>query len=324
MVRCRLIRGLPRTLPVCGTVPAVLRYRLLFGPVLIAAVVLVAWLDEWLEGRPLGPFLQSIFRGQETAPAGIAIFMAAIAISFFASRELSSILKDKGIRASRRVNTTAAIAGLLVSTLIPADLPAMVAIAIVASAAVAVLLFSLLFHSRRRSIEGIVAAAGGTLLCFVYLGLMFGFVLAIRRLESAWLLLWILLVVKSCDIGAYFTGRSIGKHKLILWLSPGKTWEGLAGGVVLAALVGAGGLWVLGGLGHRVPAVWTGFFAGLLFGMTGQAGDLIASMFKRDAGLKDSSRLLPGFGGVLDVLDSPLLVAPVAFWWVYFVHGLSS
>jgi phosphatidate cytidylyltransferase len=251
----------------------------------------------------------------------VAIFVAVIAISFFASRELSRILKDKGIRASRRVNSVAAIAGLLVSSIVPANLSGMTAVAIVGSAAVLILLFSLLFHSRHRSIEGIVAAAGGSLLCFVYLGLMFGFVLAIRRLESAWVLLWILAAVKSCDVGAYFTGRSIGRHKLIPWLSPGKTWEGLAGGVGVAALVGWAGLALLSAAGHPTPPAWTGLLAGFLFGITGQAGDLIASMFKRDAGLKDSSRLLPGFGGVLDVLDSPLLVAPVAFWWVYFVHG---
>jgi phosphatidate cytidylyltransferase len=298
----------------------VLRHRLAFGPLLIALVVLVVWLDEWLEGRALGPFWQRVFLGSDTAPPGIAIFIAVIVISFFASRELSAILKDKGIRASRRVNTTAAIVGLLVSTIVPADISGLTAVAIVSSAAVAVLLVSILFHSRRRTIEGIVAAAGGTLLCFVYLGLMFGFVLAIRRQESAWVLLWILLVVKACDIGAYFTGRSMGRHKLIVWLSPGKTWEGLAGGVALAAVVGAVGLSVLSALGHAVPPLWTGLVAGVLFGVTGQAGDLMASLFKRDAGLKDSSRLLPGFGGVLDVLDSALLVAPVAFWWIYLVH----
>jgi phosphatidate cytidylyltransferase len=302
-------------------VSAVLRYRLLFGPILIAAIVLVALMDQWIEGRPVGEARGWIFPGRETAPAGVAIFIAAVIISFFASRELSAILKDKGIPSSKRVNTTAAIAGLLVSTIVPDDLSGLTAVAIVGSAAVGVLVLALLFHSRRRSTQGLVAAAGGALLCFVYLGLMFGFILAIRRESSAWVLLWVLLVVKSCDIGAYFTGRSIGRHKLIPWLSPGKTWEGLGGGVVLAALVGAGGLAVLARLDQPVPPVWTGLIAGVLFGVTGQAGDLIASMFKRDAGRKDSSRLLPGFGGVLDVLDSPLLVAPAAFWWVYLVHS---
>jgi phosphatidate cytidylyltransferase len=296
----------------------VLRYRLLFGPVLIAAIVLVAVLDEWIEGAHTGGAM--VFMGRTDVPPGTVIFLAALLISFFASRELSAILKDKGIRSSKRINTTAAITGLVVSTVIPMDLSGMVAAAIVSSAAAGVLVLALGYHAGTKTTEGLVAAAGGALLCFVYLGLMFGFVVAIRRLDSAWILLWVLLVVKSCDIGAYFTGRSIGRHKLIPWLSPGKTWEGLAGGIVLAATVGAGGLALLGWLDHPVPPTWTGALAGVLFGITGQAGDLIASMFKRDAGRKDSSRLLPGFGGVLDVLDSPLLVAPVAFWWVYLVH----
>ena len=161
---------------------------------------------------------------------------------------------------------------------------------------------------------------------FVYLGLMFGFVLAIRREHSVWVLLWIILVTKSADIGAFATGKLIGRHKLILWLSPGKTWEGLIGGVVLAAAVGAAGLAALKSWGltpqETLPPAWTGAAAGVLFGLTGVLGDLIASLFKRDAGLKDASHVLPGFGGVLDVLDSALLVAPVAYWWVQLVHGV--
>jgi phosphatidate cytidylyltransferase len=194
-------------------------------------------------------------------------------------------------------------------------------VAVVSSVAVVVLLASLGFNSRNKTVEGVVAAAGGTLLSFVYLGLMFGFILAIRREHSVWVLFWVILVAKACDIGAYFTGRAIGRHKLIHWLSPGKTWEGLAGGVALAAAVGVGGLWALRACGVEGPAPWTGALAGVLFGLTGQLGDLIESLFKRDAGVKDSSAVLPGFGGVLDVLDSPLLVAPVAYWWLHSLHA---
>jgi phosphatidate cytidylyltransferase len=164
---------------------------------------------------------------------------------------------------------------------------------------------------------GVVASAGGTLLAFVYLGLMSGFLLAIRREHSVWVLAWVILTTKACDIGAYFAGRSLGRHKLISWLSPGKTWEGLAGGLVASAVIGAAGLALVRRVEPGLPPWWTGFIAGALFGLTGQFGDLIESLFKRDAGIKDASSVLPGFGGVLDVLDSPLMVAPVAYWWLF-------
>jgi phosphatidate cytidylyltransferase len=294
-----------------------MRQRLLLGPVLILIVILFAWADQFVQGRPTPAFLQPVFLGAERLPAGVVLFLLCGVLSWLSARELAVIFKANSIPASKRIMTGAAILGLLVSAIVPEALPATVAVAIVSSAAVAVLLASLIFHSRHRTVEGVVAAAGGALLAFVYLGLMFGFVLAIRREHTVWVLLWVILVTKSCDIGAYFTGKSLGRHKLIPWLSPGKTWEGLAGGVALAAVIAAAGLWAIG---RWTPeprlAWWVGLSAGVLFGITGQFGDLMASLFKRDAGLKDSSSILPGFGGILDVLDSPLLVAPVAYWWL--------
>ncbi len=107
---------------------------------------------------------------------------------------------------------------------------------------------------------------------------------------------------------------------MIPWLSPGKTWEGLAGGVVAAVAVGVGlataSRWL-------EPAdricIWVGAVCGAIFAVVGQLGDLTMSLFKRGAGIKDSSKILPGLGGVLDVMDSPLLVAPVAFWMLEMV-----
>lgn len=263
-------------------------------------------------------WLRPLFLGREVVPPGVGVFLVSLVASILAARELAAIMKANGIEASKRITTTAAITGLLVSCIVPMRETAITAVAIVCSAAVAMLLLSLVFYSRRRTVEGAVASAGGTLLSFVYLGLMVGFFLAIRRQHSIWVLAWIVMTTKSCDIGAYFTGKALGRHKLILWLSPGKTWEGLAGGVALAAGVGAVGLWMLREPG--LPPVWTGALAGALFGLTGQLGDLIESLFKRDAGMKDASSVLPGFGGVLDVLDSPAMVAPVAFWWLWAFH----
>lgn len=293
-----------------------MRNRLLFGPVLIAFLLLGFWLDEFVDRQPVAESLRSYFP-KSTYPPGLIAFLVCLVLSIIASRELAVIFKSKGIGASRRVMTTCSILGLLVSCLVPLATPGPAAVAVVSTACVLVLVGSLAFYARRKTVEGVVAAAGGALLSFVYLGLMFGFVLAIRREHSAWVLAWVLLTTKMSDIGAYFTGTAIGRHKLIPWLSPGKTWEGLVGGVIWAGLAGAGGSWVLRRYGVDMPiAPASAGVAGGVFALVGQTGDLMASLFKRDAGQKDSGKILPGFGGLIDVLDSPLLVLPVAFWWL--------
>ena len=296
-----------------------MRPRLLLGPLFIAFVVAIVWLDGVLDHTALPERARWLIGGRETLPPGTLIFLASVVLAILAARELVAILAANGIVAAKRIITLAAVAGLAVTCFVPADLPAPVGAQVVGTVGAAVLIAALGFYSRRRTVKGAVAAAGGTMLSFVYLGLMFGFIAAIRREHPAGLLLWFLLTTKACDTGAYFTGKAIGRHKLILWLSPGKTWEGLFGGIASSALVGALGLWALRALGEPgVPPVWSGAAAGMLFAVTGQLGDLVMSLFKRDAGLKDSSRLVPGFGGVLDILDSPILVAPVAYWWLHF------
>jgi phosphatidate cytidylyltransferase len=123
----------------------------------------------------------------------------------------------------------------------------------------------------------------------------------------------ILLCVKFTDIGAYFGGRALGRRKLIPWLSPGKTWEGLFFGLLTAAAVGAVcAVWIDERRGYSMYW-WKGAIFGAVIGGIGQAGDLLESLMKRDAEVKDSGSLIPGFGGVLDVIDSPLLAAPFAY-----------
>ncbi len=233
------------------------------------------------------------------------------------ARELSALLISEGVEASKRMMTTAAVLGLLVSCLVPDAVPATVVVPLVSTIAMIVLVMAMVFYSRRKSVEGVITGTGGVLLAFVYLGLMLGFILAIRREHHALVLLWVLLTTKSCDIGAYFTGKSIGRHKLIPWLSPGKTWEGLAGGVVVSSAVCAYGMILVGRWTELlVPAWWLGALLGALLALVGQAGDLLESILKRDAGSKDSGKSIPGYGGILDVIDSPLLTGPVAFWWL--------
>lgn len=292
-----------------------MRDRLLLGPILIALLVGALWLDEFLTRlpMPLGHLL-----GLEHIPPGVVQFVVMALVCVLAAREIAAILIANNVVASKRIMTFAALLGLVVSVAVPARVPGPLAVAFVGSACVLVLVVAQAFYSRHKSVEGVVAATGGALLCFVYLGLTFGFLLAIRRDYSAWILLWVLLITKSCDIGAYFTGKSIGRHKLIPWLSPGKTWEGLAGGLVLSALVAWGGAAVLQHTtGMSGPGMLWCLVLGGVCGVVGQAGDLLESMYKRDAGFKDSGKGLPGFGGILDVIDSPVLVAPVAYWLLH-------
>jgi phosphatidate cytidylyltransferase len=124
------------------------------------------------------------------------------------------------------------------------------------------------------------------------------------------LMLYLLLLVVATDVGAYFSGRAFGKNKLAPRVSPGKTWEGVAGG-----LLGAGVIAVLGVVWFALPA--TAFIGVSAIAVVASIiGDLTESLFKRHAGVKDSGSLLPGHGGILDRVDSVTAAAPV------FVVGL--
>jgi phosphatidate cytidylyltransferase len=124
------------------------------------------------------------------------------------------------------------------------------------------------------------------------------------RSGMAWPLL-LVLIVWGYDTGAYLTGRWLGRTRLIDHISPSKTVEGLAGGLVVATLAAGIGAWMIG-----LPA-WHPLVIGPVVGLTAQAGDLAESMLKRAAGRKESGFLIPGHGGILDRIDSFLFAAPV-------------
>jgi phosphatidate cytidylyltransferase len=113
------------------------------------------------------------------------------------------------------------------------------------------------------------------------------------------------LLVTGADIGAFFVGRRFGRLKLAPRVSPAKTWEGASGGIVTVALVA----WA-GSMYFRLPALPSVAF-GCAVGIISMVGDLVESMFKRAAGLKDSGTLLPGHGGMLDRIDSVTAAAPL-------------
>ncbi|WP_456086218.1 phosphatidate cytidylyltransferase [Ligilactobacillus animalis] len=150
--------------------------------------------------------------------------------------------------------------------------------------------------------------AGVLLLGGLYAGLGFRFMM-LARAESLWMILYALLIVWITDSGAYLIGRKIGKNKLAPHISPNKTWEGSIGGSLSAVvIVGAYLYFVQGAFPYSFSTMllWT-----LVFSVGGQLGDLIESAFKRHYGVKDSGKILPGHGGILDRFDSLLFVLPL-------------
>jgi phosphatidate cytidylyltransferase len=120
-------------------------------------------------------------------------------------------------------------------------------------------------------------------------------------------LLFLFLIVWGCDSFAYYGGKRFGKRKLAPTVSPNKTWEGTICGAIGATVIGAvlGSVWLLPELGP-----WRGAVAGLVASSAGQAGDLVESLWKRGAGVKDSGVFLPGHGGFYDRVDSLLFAGP--------------
>ena len=123
--------------------------------------------------------------------------------------------------------------------------------------------------------------------------------------EGSWLFVWIASIVAAADTGAYFVGRAIGRIKLAPAISPGKTREGMIGGVGFAALVSAGGALLVG----QNAVVFA--LGGAVIALASVAGDLLVSACKRRVGLKDSGWILPGHGGILDRIDGLLAALPL-------------
>ncbi len=166
---------------------------------------------------------------------------------------------------------------------------------------------------------GVMINVGLAIFGVAYVGLLLSFTVQLRLLggpqDGIVALAALVAVVKFGDTGAYTFGHLFGRHKMTPVLSPGKTWEGAAGGLLSAAL----GAWLVmtflpRALGHTLSqASWSWLLFGVVVGIAGILGDLAESLFKRDVGRKDSSNWMPGFGGILDVLDSILFAAPVAY-----------
>jgi phosphatidate cytidylyltransferase len=276
--------------------------RLWMGAVLIVLTVGMIAIDQHL--APWYPFL----------------FVFVVGLGLAACRECLGLLGDK-----RAAQAPVCYLGVLVLALANwlVHLPAFHAeawpwlLAILAGLVLAVFLYEMAhFKGPGRSVERMAL----TLWVVMYLGLLPCFFAQLRWLkDGSTALALAIFVPKSCDIGAYFTGRLFGRHKLAPVLSPKKTWEGAAGGLTAAVLVTAA-------IDRLGPAAllrenWlleAGF--GLTVGWAGMMGDLAESLIKRDCQSKDASHAVPGFGGVLDVVDAVVFAAPVVYGWLILVR----
>lgn len=280
--------------------------RIAFAAVAIPMAVFLVWLGGW----PL---------------VALVALVAALG-----TRELFDIAAKQGNLAFREAGLAAAVAGAVLVYLVMTDPGTAQAVAdrwTFMAAAMVLLLLGLALRSRGPDAQPLGAIA---VTCFgvVYAGLLPTFLLAIRHgawPERSWggtaLVFFPLVATWVCDSAAMFGGRAFGGAKLAPTISPGKTRSGGISGVVGAGLVAPiFALWIFPMVGIDI-SLPDALAIALLLGVVGQLGDLAESLFKREAGVKDSSALIPGHGGVLDRFDSLYVVLPTAAF-CYHVLGL--
>lgn len=186
-----------------------------------------------------------------------------------------------------------------------------------------VLMIFLLIIELFRNNGSAIMNLGATLLGIMYIGLFGSSLLSLREMypdignlysRGGYLIISILASIWICDSAAYFGGTALGRHKLFLRVSPKKSWEGAVIGFIFAVItIIAAKFLVLEFMN------WTTVICiGLIVGIFGQLGDLVESLLKRDAGVKDSSALIPGHGGIFDRFDSLLMTSPVVYVFLKF------
>jgi phosphatidate cytidylyltransferase len=282
-----------------------LKYRLLFGTLMTVFFTAVVILDGWIDGS----LTTSIADDKPVQATILCILIALLVIP--AQLELSKLAAAKNLKIFTPISI---IASILFATCwywpqIVEISPAIYLLFLSAFSLLALLSYQ---HIRYGTSE-MLANCGANYFSIIYLGLLSAFCIAIRIDFGLWPLLMFIFVVKSADIGAYAIGSLFGKHKFSPKVSPGKTWEGMAGAVVIAMAVA-----ILFVVGCGIMVWWLALIFGFCFAFIGQFGDLAESMIKRDAEQKDAANKVPGFGGVLDIIDSPLLAAPFAYLFFMF------
>lgn len=270
------------------------------------------------------------------APVSVVALVAAL-VALLAVHEFLKLTESYGVR-PLRIPTYAFVAGffLLLAINVGAETPLFSIGKFLISLAFAVAIAPFLFLTiamRRDNLGGAYPAAAAAVFAFTYIALPLGMLVQLRQQwAGAFLLLYLLLVVWAGDIFAYFVGKSIGRHLMAPRISPKKTWEGaaaslaasLAVGVLLfhyalplsSAMLSAGLIERRDGLfGLEKPTLWPIILLTIAINMAAQLGDLVESLLKRGANVKDSGAILPGHGGMLDRIDALLFAAPLLWYY---------
>ncbi len=277
-----------------------LKHRLLSGTLLTIFLAGVLVLDAWLDGS------LTVSTTDNCRVQGTLMMALVVVLLSLGGAELSRLAAAKGLIV---LNPVAGIGLALLATTWywPQLIPVSQSTYLLLAAAVTLAALLLQQHFQRGN-DGALANCGISCFSLSYLGLLGAFVLGIRMEEGPWAVLTFVASVKSSDIGAYAFGKLFGKHKLSPRVSPGKTWEGLGGAAVAAVIVSMAFTEAFG-----IMRLWLAPIFGVCMAVIGQLSDLAESMLKRDAQQKDSSNRVPGFGGILDVVDSLLFAAPFAY-----------
>ena len=275
------------------------KHRLFFGTLMTLLFTAIVVFDGWLDG--------SLTSLAEDKPVQGTVFCILIILLIVPGQfELSKLAAAKNLKIFLPVSITASI--LFAISRYFQQLAEFQPGTYLSLLSAFVLLALLLYQYKFHGASGVLANCGANYFSILYLGLLSSFSVAIRIEFGLWPLLMFVFVVKSADIGAYSIGSMFGKHKFSPRISPGKTWEGMGGAVGAAIIVAIGFSLVC-----DIMPWWLAIIFGLAFAFIGQLGDLAESMIKRDSEQKDSANKVPGFGGVLDIVDSPLVAAPLAY-----------
>jgi phosphatidate cytidylyltransferase len=282
-----------------------LKHRLLYGTLMTVFFTSIAIFDGWLDG--------SLTASAVDKPVqATLLFILVCALIIPAQLELAKLAAAKKLTILSPVSIIASI--LFAGTWYWTQLIGIQPLAYFCFISAFSLFGLLLCQYFRYGISDVMSNCGASYFSIIYLGLLSAFILGIRIDFGLWPILMFVFVVKSADIGAYAIGTLFGNHKFSPNISPGKTWEGMAGAVAAAVIVA-----FLFAAGFDIMKWWSAVMFGCCLAFIGQLGDLAESMMKRDAEQKDSSQNVPGFGGILDIIDSPLFAAPYAYLFFMFV-----